>query len=198
MTTHFTSDTHFGHKNIIKFCPVTRSRFFDAEQMDEYLIVEWNKVVDVNDVVYHLGDFAFASQGRIREVIYQLNGRIRMLTGNHDKALSGTFGEQLVIEGAIDAIYPGYHEVKINGTLLVLNHFAQRVWNKSHFGSLHLYGHSHGSLPGQGKSVDVGVDSAELGLRYGTLRPYSFEEVLKYLDTKIVYKPDHHDENTGK
>ena len=31
--------------------------------------------------------------------------------------------------------------------LVVLCHYAMRVWDRSHYGSWHLYGHSHGNLP---------------------------------------------------
>jgi calcineurin-like phosphoesterase family protein len=33
-----------------------------------------------------------------------------------------------------------------------------RVWRKSHFDSINLYGHSHGNLAPVGKAWDVGVD----------------------------------------
>jgi calcineurin-like phosphoesterase family protein len=41
---------------------------------------------------------------------------------------------------------------------IILCHYAMRVWDRSHYGSMHLYGHSHGHLPDYGKSMDVGVD----------------------------------------
>ena len=40
-----------------------------------------------------------------------------------------------------------------------LSHYAHRVWPGMHLGDIHLYGHSHGSLPGTAASLDVGVDS---------------------------------------
>ena len=43
---------------------------------------------------------------------------------------------------------------------IVLFHYAMRVWNASHYGTWHLYGHSHGDLPDDETSLsfDVGVD----------------------------------------
>ena len=46
----FTSDTHFGHEAIIKFC----SRpFKDAHEMDEVMINNWNNKVGPDDLIFH-------------------------------------------------------------------------------------------------------------------------------------------------
>ena len=47
----FTSDHHFGHANIIKFC---NRPFKDVQEMNETLIERWNKKVKPKDHVYHL------------------------------------------------------------------------------------------------------------------------------------------------
>ena len=52
----FTSDTHFNHANIIKFC---ERPFGSIEEMNEALIANWNRVVGKDDIVFHLGDFCF-------------------------------------------------------------------------------------------------------------------------------------------
>ena len=54
--TFFTSDTHFGHKNIIRFC---KRPFETVDIMDPKLVDAWNSVVKKNSVVFHLGDFTF-------------------------------------------------------------------------------------------------------------------------------------------
>lgn len=81
MNIWFTSDTHFGHANIINFC---RPEFNTVAEMDATLIDNWNKVVGQNDRVYHLGDFAWSVR-RARQVRPQLNGTIRLIAGNHDQ-----------------------------------------------------------------------------------------------------------------
>lgn len=50
----FTSDTHFNHTNIIKYC---QRPFRDIYEMNETLIANWNNVVAPDDIVFHLGDF---------------------------------------------------------------------------------------------------------------------------------------------
>lgn len=77
-----TSDTHFGHKNIIKYC---NRPFKDELEMNEVLIENWNKVVKPQDKVYHLGDVFFGKSG---QVLHRLNGQKRLVLGNHDPDLS--------------------------------------------------------------------------------------------------------------
>jgi len=75
------SDTHFGHKNILKLC---NRPFESVEQMDESMIEKWNSVVSVNDKVIHCGDFGFCSQERFDVLMRCLNGRKILILGNHD------------------------------------------------------------------------------------------------------------------
>ena len=65
------SDTHFGHKNVIKY---DNRPFQDVAAMDEALIKNWNSVVKPGDTIYHLGDFAFSSEDKVCEVLERLNG----------------------------------------------------------------------------------------------------------------------------
>lgn len=75
------SDTHFGHKNIIKYCD---RPFKNVEEMDKTLIENWNKTVSNQDTVLHLGDFALCSKERARQIMSQLNGKKILIKGNHD------------------------------------------------------------------------------------------------------------------
>ena len=79
--TFFTSDTHFNHANIIKFC---NRPFKDVEQMNETLIANWNRVVGADDTVFHLGDFCLGGAAEWTKVLNRLNGRIYLIMGNHD------------------------------------------------------------------------------------------------------------------
>lgn len=51
-----TSDTHFFHVNILKY---NRPQFKDVDEMNEFIIKQWNECIGPEDIVYHLGDFAF-------------------------------------------------------------------------------------------------------------------------------------------
>lgn len=85
----FTSDTHFGHTNILGFKnddeTYLRPGFKTIVEMDETLIDNWNSVVKTGDKVYHLGDVAICSNIRMASLLARLNGRKRLTLGNHDE-----------------------------------------------------------------------------------------------------------------
>ena len=71
-----------------------------------------------------------------------------------------------------------------------MSHYGHMVWEESHKGSWHLFGHSHGSLKGLGKSMDVGVDT------HNEFRPYTFNEIKKNLQNKPIIYSDYHSTRT--
>ena len=76
-----TSDTHFGHNNILKL--EKRSNFCNnIEEHDEILINNWNKKVKPNDLIYILGDFSFSNYKRTMEILKRLNGDKILIEGN--------------------------------------------------------------------------------------------------------------------
>ena len=77
-----TSDTHFFHENIIKYC---NRPWSSAEEMNEGMIANWNNVVGSDDIVIHLGDFCFGGRQKVESVFNRLNGEIDLVLGNHDK-----------------------------------------------------------------------------------------------------------------
>lgn len=88
-----TSDTHFGHGNVIKYS----KRPFASEnellsgtilpesvsKMNETIIKNWNEVVKAEDTVLHLGDFSMSAKSA-EDIIKRLNGKITLILGNHD------------------------------------------------------------------------------------------------------------------
>ena len=159
----FTADHHFGHANIIKY---TRRPFADAIEMDKMLVERWNEVVRPEDTVFHLGDFTLAAR---MPYVDKLSGRIRVVPGGHDfrwlrqKTCPVEVLPPLVtLEFETGGAYP---------LVVVLCHYPMLSWDRSHYGSIHLHGHTHGTvLPGrssdvkmppgqkQGCRLDIGVD----------------------------------------
>lgn len=187
---YFTSDTHFGHHNIIQY---TNRPWRDVQEMNEALIANWNSVVRADDHVYHLGDVCMGRLWESVKCLKRLKGKKFLIQGNHDvKAVKDPeFRKQW------EWIRP-YHELMHvdpetgKKQLIVMCHYAFRVWNKSHHGSWALCGHSHGSLrealpyyQGAGKLLDVGTDV------HG-YHPISFNHIKQIMLNKEVEKVDHH------
>lgn len=181
----FVSDTHFGHANIIKY---SQRPFLDVEDMNEKMVEAWNNTVQQGDIVYHLGDVAFMNYYKFTNLWRRLNGQKHIILGNHDKMITSN-REDLLKNHKIGSIST-YREIYVGDQMFVLFHYGQRVWNKSHHGTIHLYGHSHGSLPPFGKSVDVGVDCKEITSEY---RPVHVDEVIKYMAARTGESVDHHE-----
>jgi len=96
------SDTHFSHKNILNFepCRLTQMRIdgYDADEHDKWLIDKWNENVGKDELVIHLGDFAFK---RVAECLEELNGRIILILGNHDGNSKNTkYNKATVVDGS--------------------------------------------------------------------------------------------------
>ena len=76
---YFTSDLHFSHYNIIKYC---NRPFESVDKMNNILINNWNKIVKENDEVYILGDITL---GDNEKYLNRLKGSKYLIKGNHDK-----------------------------------------------------------------------------------------------------------------
>ena len=77
----FISDLHLNHKNIIEYC---NRPFKDVNKMNSALIKNWNSVVNNNDYVFFLGDFALGPKECFAKFFKCLNGKKIFLFGNHD------------------------------------------------------------------------------------------------------------------
>jgi calcineurin-like phosphoesterase family protein len=173
--TFFTSDHHFGHANIIKFC---NRPFENVDDMNQELIRRWNEKIGKDDEVYHLGDFGLTNKAALSTILDQLNGTIYLIVGNHEgAALENRHKFKWIKE---------YFELKIadkdcpNGVQrIILFHYAMRVWRGDYHGTWHLYGHSHGNLPDKEDvlAFDIGVDCHDF-------YPLSYEEVKAIMATK--------------
>ena len=76
---YITSDLHFNHKAMVE----QKFRSFKTlEEMNTYIINQWNSVVSNEDVVYILGDFAFGSYKLLWQGL--LKGNLIFIKGNHD------------------------------------------------------------------------------------------------------------------
>lgn len=207
-----TSDTHYNHTNIVsgtsRWEDTARCRKFDTlEEHDEKLIMNINEFVRERDTLYHLGDVAFGGHQNVPKFINSLRVKdIRLVIGNHDKNILSSKYDYKKLFTSIQA----YKEFKYGYYDFVLCHYAMRVWNKSHRGSIMLYGHSHGSLDEMKpnianpswvgddyfvknwRTMDVGIDT------HPEFRPYHIDEIIDIMkDRPVEFEVDHHDINTN-
>ena len=149
----FTSDPHFGHTNVIKYC---NRPYASADEMDEGLIANWNSVVQSDDRVIILGDVFFCRPERAASILSRLNGSKELVYGNHDKRLRS----EPKVKKMFNRIHPELHTETIDGIMVVMCHFPLLTWERSHRGSFHLHGHCHGKVEFDPnfRRLDVGVD----------------------------------------
>jgi len=87
-TIWFISDTHFNHKNILNFKKedgsCVREGFSSVEEMNQCMVDNWNESVKDQDIIYHLGDVCFGGKAKTEAILSKLNGRKRLIMGNHD------------------------------------------------------------------------------------------------------------------
>ena len=158
MKTWITSDLHFGHANIMKYCAESRSRFNnDVEYMNARMIEEWNNLVAPEDVVYILGDVAFLPRDKAVKIVERLNGKKILIEGNHDTKLLKDSRFRQCFQSVHQCLSLHYNKKRI-----VMSHFPFLEWDKMHRGALHFFGHVHGGKTGQEhfRCRDVGMDAS--------------------------------------
>ena len=157
MTTWVTSDLHFGHKNIMSFCPESRARFRnDVTYMNESMVKEWNDLIAPEDTVYILGDVAFMSGSDAGRTVMRLNGTKILVEGNHDRKTL----QDATFRNAFAEVHK-YLDINYNGTKVVMFHYPIAEWDQMHRGAVHLHGHLHGGISGMEKyrCRDMGMDA---------------------------------------
>lgn len=165
MNTFVTSDTHFGHANILKY---DNSQFDSIEEQDEAIIESWNSLISNGDEVYHLGDFALSSVGYARSILSRLNGQIHLVRGNHEKTATDP-----KLRGMFTSI-SHYKELKRLGETFCLFHYPIHVWNKCHRGSFMLHGHTH-----KQDTYEIGYKRLNVGIMNHGYSPLPLERVIE-------------------
>lgn len=187
MTTYFTSDTHFGHQNIIDYC---KRPFANVEEMTEGLVANWNAVVKPADTVFHLGDFAMGPKVHHKSFFERLNGKKLLIRGNHDQS------HQKMLDMGWDSSTMTYY-TSIEGKNVWMTHIPPKIVDPyegrtypPEFGAyldqpenhplfdIHLCGHVHNAWKRRGDVINVGVDV------WG-YRPVTFQELLSAFDENL-------------
>jgi calcineurin-like phosphoesterase family protein len=168
MAIWFTSDHHFGHANIIKYC---ERPFNSVGHMNASMIGSWNGVVAPDDSVYYLGDFAMQPH-LVADILPQLNGKKLLIAGNHDRCHPkiGSPGKwlQAYIDAGFDSVQVDM-QMEIAGEMVLLHHFPYRAETEpkqKYYGQRPvdgggwlIHGHVHNRWKVSGRQINVSVEN---------------------------------------
>lgn len=168
--TWFISDTHFNHEKIIEYC---NRPFNDANSMNEKIVQLWNQSIKKDDKVYHLGDFGFGSKEQITEIVERLNGKIYLVTGNHDTRPPQWYRDCGFVE-----VYD--HPIIIMDYLVLSHEPLPFVMNQCYCS---LYGHIHNSP----LYKTWGKNSACMCVERHNYHPVSLETIKKHFTEEGIY-----------
>ena len=168
--TYFISDTHFGHANILKFEPEKRP-FANVDEMNEYIIAQWNAIVRPEDTVWHLGDVYFGGKENL-QLCKRLMGHKKLILGNHDK---GDVQEYLDV--GFESIH-GMVKMKMHGTCAWLTHGPLNDNEFNHGCTINIHGHTHGRLVHNGNKLDDRY--INVCVEYTGCKPVALEDILKH------------------
>lgn len=139
----FTADTHFGHQRTLE---LSKRPFSSVSEMDWQIVANWNKTVEENDTVYHLGDFGTP------KVLRWLTGKsIKFLAGNYDNP---EIIYELLKDPRVERIHSG-HLISLNEKCFRLIHEPENAINR---GDFFLFGHIHNSQKVKRNGLNIGVD----------------------------------------
>ena len=182
---YFTSDSHFGHENIIKYC---KRPFANVAENDEELIRRWNEKVPKDGIVFHLGDVAFGDPDRVDNILERLNGTIYLVIGNHDwrRIVNNHKWRFEMMTQQIN--------MKIGKRHIILNHYPMLAFSGAWRGvdaTYQLFGHVHTS-----PYTDEGLDQArmkmlftsqyDVGVDNNDFTPVSWKEVDQIINNQMM------------
>ena len=181
----FTSDTHFCHSNIIKYC---KRPFANIAENDEEIIRRWNEKVPEDGIVFHLGDVAFGDPERVDNILERLNGTIYLVIGNHDwrRVVNNHKWRFEMMTQQIN--------MKIGKRHIILNHYPMLAFSGAWRGedaTYQLFGHVHTS-----PYTDEGLDQQrmkylftsqyDVGVDNNNFTPVIWKEVDQIINNQMM------------
>ena len=168
MSNFYIADLHLGHENAMR--RFDHRPFKSLEEQDRAIIANINNRVSPQDNLYLLGDVSWYKPDKTAELIKQIKCKNRyLIVGNHDSWIKDRKCKKL---------FQGIYDLKrINdeGRIVVLCHYPLAVWDQSHRGSYHLYGHVHNNLSEDGKTPTHNIlynEEMENAYNVGCMLPY--------------------------
>lgn len=118
------------------------------------MIDKWNKQVNNDDVVYHLGDLCLGTYVQTIEVLEELKGKIILIKGNHDYS---KYYKKIIQKNLLHE----YHEIgttlKYNKQQMWLTHYPFEIGLRP--GKWSICAHVHHNETTWDNQINVGIDS---------------------------------------
>jgi len=171
----FTSDTHFGHANIIKYC---NRPFYNTDHMNAALVDQYNDNVDDGDDVWWLGDIALGNTETSLLHVRSCKGHKTLVVGNHDRMFHTARSrrppdprwEQIYRDAGFERVITTHTSLTLSeGTAVNISHFPYSGDHSStdrysearphDDGRWLLCGHVHDAWTQQQRQINVGVDA---------------------------------------
>lgn len=167
----FTSDMHFGHKNVIEY---DDRPFSTVEEMDETIIKNWNRKVGSEDDVYIIGDVALCGRTAANACLSRLNGKLHLILGNHDYLMKKPESKGRFVEITDEKI------ILLDGKRLLLRHIPRDYWKDMTDIDYFIYGHIHNNLTSFNQTTRYNPKYLNAGIMLTGYAPVFFEELQKY------------------
>ncbi len=142
---YYIADLHFFHAAMNE--RMDHRGFGSVEEMNEYMIMKWNKKVQRNDEVFIIGDLSWGNAEETSALLRRLKGKLYLIQGNHDNFLS----KRKMDLSLFQWVKP-YEEVSDNRRKVVLCHYPIICYNGQYRlekdgnpKTYMLYGHVHDS-----------------------------------------------------
>lgn len=203
---YFTSDWHYGHRNVINYC---NRPYADVDIMTKAMTKIWNDTVKPEDTVYFLGDFSLNPKWS-KIIVPHLNGHKILIPGNHDAAFKfppKVNTPQCIADTAKrhDRLLRAYkadgweevHQTMLlqlkDGTTVLMSHLpyaseAGQKYDKRYTefkpkdeGLYLLHGHLHCKYRKMGRMIDVGID--------GDFKLWSEDEIIELINDPREFIP---------
>ena len=196
---YYISDLHFYHDQLNHV--MDQRGFRDEQDMNEYMISQWNSRVRKNDEVVVLGDFSMEKWEKTKGVLDQLKGKIYLIQGNHDR-----FVKDKDFDASRFIWVRSYAEMHDNGRKVILSHYPVMCYNgqnrlskQGNPKTFMLHGHVHDTLDQrlleQFQQITRGTMRGETSIpcnllncfcMYSNYIPLGLDEWIEYHENKII------------
>lgn len=193
----FTSDTHWGHFNICKYC---HRPFESRSDMDKTLIENWNSVVPKDAIVVHCGDFMLPHKTGFKEYwkyIEQLNfNELYLCRGNHDRINIGSYDQfhpdvypsiaHKRFEGIPKVYVNDIVKINVEGISILASHYPMLAYPTDY----QIFGHIHTLADGTCYGIDGDVNHRlrktqyDVGVDQNGYKPVSYWDWVDIMRNK--------------